>query len=320
MPLPLAVSLGDPWGIGPEVAARALLEWCGSPHDVRIIGASACFDSLIVQFPQFEKFRPSFHSVFDGPFGGGAGRPAAQGGRVVLDTLAASATLLREKKARALVTAPINKALIHEVDQNFIGHTEYLGAHFGVAEPTMTFVCPQLVTALATTHAAIGALASLITEERVFLHLRRLADWITAARGDGARGKDTPGSGAPIAVTGLNPHAGEGGAFGNEEEAAITPAIKRAQAEGINANGPWPADSIYREALSGKYAAVLAMYHDQALVLFKTIDNGEGVNMTLGLPFIRTSPDHGTAYSLAGSGRADHRSMLAAIRLAALSQ
>ena len=309
MPLPLAVSLGDPWGIGPEVAAAALLEWDGAPEDVRIIGVRASLNTLLVQFPRFEKFQHSFCSVAEGPIGGAPGQPPAHGGRFVLDTLAASADLVRQKKARALVTAPVNKALIHEVDRNFIGHTEYLGERFGVPEPTMTFVCPRLVTALVTTHAAIGSLASCITAERVLLHLRRLAAW---ARAQSANSAD-----ARIAVTGLNPHAGEGGAFGNEEALAITPAITLARAEGVNADGPWPADSIYREALAGKYAAVLAMYHDQALVLFKAIDNGEGVNMTLGLPFIRTSPDHGTAYTLAGSGRADHKSMLAAIRLAA---
>jgi 4-hydroxythreonine-4-phosphate dehydrogenase len=304
--LPVAVSFGDPWGIGPEIAAVALLEWDGASEDVCIFGARASFDSLLGQYPRLEKFNPSFHSVFDGPLEGAPGQPPARGGRLVLDTLAASVDCMRQKKARALVTAPVNKALIHEVDPNFIGHTEYLGGHFGVPEPTMTFVSPRLVTALVTTHAAIGVLASLITEERVLLHLRRLAGWVRAAQGESAS----------IAVTGLNPHAGEGGAFGNEEEAAIRPAILRARAEGIHADGPWPADSIYREALAGKYAAVLAMYHDQALVLFKVIDNGEGVNMTLGLPFIRTSPDHGTAYTLAGSGQADHRSMIAAIRLA----
>lgn len=309
MPLPLAISLGDPWGIGPEVTAAALLEWEGSASDVVILGAKESFSSLFSRFPGLECFSSSFRSVFDGHIGGEPGKPPADGGRLVLDTLEASAALLVSGQARALVTAPVNKALIHAVKPDFIGHTEYLGSHFGVPEPTMTFVCPGIVTALATTHVALRDLAPLITRERVLLHIRRLAGWLLSARGSANR----------LAVCGLNPHAGEGGAFGNEERDAIAPAIRLAQEEGIAADGPWPADSIYKEALSGGYAGVLAMYHDQALVLFKTIDNGEGVNLTLGLPYIRTSPDHGTAYTLAGSGRASHSSMLAALRLAALA-
>jgi 4-hydroxythreonine-4-phosphate dehydrogenase len=308
VPLPLAISLGDPWGIGPEVTAAALLEWEGSAADLVIAGARESFSSLLQRFPDFERFSSSFHSVFDGAIGGAPGKPPPEGGRLVLDTLKASVAFLLQARARALVTAPVNKALIHEIKPDFIGHTEFLGSHFGVTEPTMTFVCPGLVTALATTHTALKDIAPLITRERVLLHIRRLADWLRV-RGTANR----------LAVCGLNPHAGEGGAFGTEESDAIAPAIRLAQQEGIAADGPWPADSIFRDALSGNYAGVLAMYHDQALVLFKAIDNGEGVNLTLGLPYIRTSPDHGTAYNLAGSGRASHSSMLAALRLAAFA-
>jgi len=269
------------------------------------VGAQESFSSMLLRFPDLERFASSFHAVYDGSIGGAPGKPPAAGGRLVLDTLEASVALLARGQARALVTAPVNKALIHTVQPDFIGHTEYLGSHFGVPEPTMTFVCPGLVTALATTHVALKDLAPLITMDRVFMHIRRLAGWLRLSV-----------SAPRLAVCGLNPHAGEGGAFGTEERDAIAPAIRLAQDEGIAVDGPWPADSIYREALSGSYDGVLAMYHDQALVLFKAIDNGEGVNLTLGLPHIRTSPDHGTAYALAGSGQASHSSMLAAIRLA----
>ena len=303
----LAISLGDPWGIGPEITARALARLLPEPADICLVGPEFAFREMCRLEPALERYRDSLVAV---PWSGAVARPGSppdDGGRLVLETLARTVSLVAGRRVSAIVTAPVNKALIHGVDPSFIGHTEYYGTAFGVPEPTMTFVGPELLTALVTTHLALCDLPAAITRERVRLHLGRLADWTRATRGPEAR----------IGVCGLNPHAGEAGAFGREEIDSIGPAVADLGREGWPVEGPFPADSLYRQGLpGGRYAAILAKYHDQALVLFKTTDRGEGVNMTLGLPVVRTSPDHGTAYDIAGQGAADATSMLAAIRLA----
>jgi 4-hydroxythreonine-4-phosphate dehydrogenase len=302
----LAVTLGDPWGIGPEVVAGALAGLALQPGTVRVVGPGFAWRAMLAREPALSVHDSFFVEVPAGRSSGKPGNPPVDGGRVVLDTLAAAVSLVRSGEAQALVTAPLNKSLVHRLDPEFVGHTEYLGQAFGVEEPTMTFVGPRYVTALVTTHVSIRSLPDWISEERVYRHIRRLWAWLADRYGPSVR----------LGVAGLNPHAGEGGAFGDEEARVIAPAIARARSEGINAEGPFPADSIYREAGSGKrFAGVLAMYHDQALVLFKATDEGQGVNMTLGLPVVRTSPDHGTAYDIAGRGRADWRSMAAAFSL-----
>ncbi len=208
----------------------------------------------------------------------------------------------------AVVTAPVQKSLIIEAGFAFTGHTEYIAARVRAALPVMMLVAGRLRVALATTHLPLRAVSDAISTQLLLRQLRIIAAdlrrfWaIEHAR---------------IAVCGLNPHAGEGGHLGDEEQRIIAPAIAAAQAEGLEAHGPIPADTLFVPRHLAEYDAVLAMYHDQGLPVLKHAGFGEAVNVTLGLPIVRTSVDHGTALDLAGTGRADAGSLLAAIRLAA---
>ncbi len=304
--MPVAVTLGDPWGIGPEVTARAIVADAIRPGQVLVLGPRFAWESMCSLEPGLLAHRDYFLEIATDLHPGAPGKPPTLGGQVVLDTLHRAVDLVNTGDADALVTAPLNKSLIHKIDPAFVGHTEFFGQAFGIEDPTMTFVGPEYVTALVTTHVSLRKLADEITEGRVYRHIMRLWEWLRSHRGDAAL----------LAVTGLNPHAGEAGAFGDEEIRVIGPAIERARSAGARVDGPFPADTVYRVAgPGGRYAGVLAMYHDQALVLFKTTDGNQGVNMTLGLPVVRTSPDHGTAYNIAGKGIADFRSMQAALNL-----
>jgi len=207
-----------------------------------------------------------------------------------------------------MVTAPVQKSVINEAGIAFTGHTEYLAARCGVPRPVMLLACEAMKVALVTTHLPLAQVSSAITatalDETIDIvdrDLRRL--W---------------GMARPrIAVCGLNPHAGESGHLGREEIDVIAPAIQRAAQRGIDATGPWPADTLFTPARLANFDVVLAMYHDQGLPTLKHASFGNAVNVTLGLPVLRTSVDHGTALDLAGTGRADAGSLLAAVALAA---
>ena len=208
----------------------------------------------------------------------------------------------------AIVTAPISKTSWHQAGmKKYPGHTELLAARFGAKHVAMMFVAPQLRVVLATIHEPVSELRNLFTIGRVFdpmeLADRALRNWF---------GCEKP----RLAVCGLNPHAGEEGRFGDEERRVITPAILMAEQAGIQADGPFPADTVFTKALAGEYDCVVAMYHDQGLIPIKLLARDEAVNLTLGLPIIRTSPDHGTAFDIAGRGTAHPGSMIAAINLA----
>ncbi len=208
----------------------------------------------------------------------------------------------------ALVTAPVQKSLINEAGVAFTGHTEYIAARTRAALPVMMLVAANLRVALATTHLPLRAVSAALNRERLTQILAIL--WQDLRRYFGLP--------APrIAVCGLNPHAGEGGHLGDEEITIIAPAIERARASGIAADGPLPADTLFVPRHLAHYDAVLAMYHDQGLPVLKHAGFGNAVNVTLGLPIVRTSVDHGTALDLAGSGQADAGSLLAALELAA---
>jgi 4-hydroxythreonine-4-phosphate dehydrogenase len=210
-----------------------------------------------------------------------------------------------------LVTAPVSKEAIVRAGQAFVGQTEFLAELAGVPAPVMMLLGDDdrgrwLRVALVTTHVALRDVAARVTQPKVERAIERAA---AACRELGlAR--------ARVAVCGLNPHAGEGGQFGTEEITTIAPAVLAARARGADVMGPLPADTVFHHALRGEYDAVVAMYHDQGLAPLKLLAFERGVNWTLGLPFIRTSPDHGTAYDIAGQNRADPSSMIAAIRLA----
>ncbi|HEX3498724.1 MAG TPA: 4-hydroxythreonine-4-phosphate dehydrogenase PdxA [Stellaceae bacterium] len=210
-------------------------------------------------------------------------------------------------RAAAVVTNPINKQVLYSAGFKHPGHTEYLAELAGGVQPVMMLACPELRVVPVTIHLALRAAVAALTGEAIVA-----AGRITAA---GLR-RDFAIARPVLAVAGLNPHAGESGALGREEIEIIAPAVAALRREGIDAVGPFPADTLFHAAARKRYDAVLCMYHDQALIPIKTVDFDGGVNVTLGLPFIRTSPDHGTAFDIAGSGTANPTSLIAALKLA----
>jgi 4-hydroxythreonine-4-phosphate dehydrogenase len=241
------------------------------------------------------------------------GQPNDEGGRAQLAYLAAAAGAALAGEAAALVTAPISKQWIARAGFPFPGHTEYLASRAGVAEFAMMLAGPRLRVTVATTHVPLREVAGRLTADGIAGTI-----WLTADALARRFGIATP----RVAVAGLNPHAGEAGRFGDEEDRLVRPAIEAARARlaaaGTRAeiSGPHVPDVVFREAAGGRFDAVVALYHDQGLIPLKLLHFDEGVNVTLGLPFVRTSPDHGTAYDIAGSGRARAESFLAALDLA----
>ncbi|MHA6346691.1 4-hydroxythreonine-4-phosphate dehydrogenase PdxA [Roseivivax sp. CAU 1761] len=313
-PAPVAVSCGEPAGIGPELAEAAWhalgpalpFFWIGDPRHLpgsvphRVIAgpaeaASAARDGL-----------PVLWLDFDGPRIPGQPQPA-HAARVV-DAIARGVTLVQDGAASALCTLPIHKqALAEGAGFAFPGHTEYLAHLAGGVEVAMMLASDQLRVVPATIHIPLAEVPAALTPDLLETRIR-----ITHA---GLR--DLFGLARPrIAVAGLNPHAGEGGRMGHEEERVIAPVLARLRAEGLDLAGPLSADTMFHAAARARYDAAVAMYHDQALIPIKTLDFDRGVNLTLGLPFIRTSPDHGTAFDIAGHGAANPASTLAALRLA----
>ena len=290
---PLAVTAGDPCGIGPEiVSALADSEW---RERVVVIGDARTLDARlnIVDLP------------FPAPIVPGQPDPAHAG--VLLDGLRRAVTGCLDGRYAGLVTAPLSKAVIADSGVAFSGHTEFLAELTATPLPVMLLVGGGLRVALASTHLPLRAVPD-------YLSTDRLLDVIGVLHADlvhrfGIADPD-------IVVCGLNPHAGEGGHLGHEDAGIIAPAIERGRQRGLRLRGPMPADTAFTPA-AGQPDAVLAMYHDQGLPVLKHAGFGTAVNVTLGLPIVRTSVDHGTAFDLAGKGRADPGSLLAAVALAA---
>jgi 4-hydroxythreonine-4-phosphate dehydrogenase len=264
MPIRLAVTLGDPAGIGPEVVDKALQRrW---DAEIRVLGARS----------------------------GGAAEALA--------AIDQASELALAKEVDGIVTAPVSKERIARLGVPFIGHTERLAAHAGVKLPVMLFVAGPRRVALATTHVSIRKLPALLSGERVLGVLRETARGL----------REFFGVLEPrLAVCGLNPHAGEGGELGREEIDILGPALEIARGEGLRVDGPYAADTIWKRPAD----AIVAMYHDQGLGPIKAM-HPDAVNVTLGLPYVRTSPDHGTAFDIAGKGVADPAPMIAAIQVA----
>ncbi|MGC1504986.1 MAG: 4-hydroxythreonine-4-phosphate dehydrogenase PdxA [Sulfitobacter sp.] len=311
--LPVVISCGEPAGIGPEVAARAWaaiggdipMLWLGDPrHLPRDI------PHRVIDMPKDAMSCTNALPVLAHDFGSDAVHGTAQPGHAqgVIDMIALGVAMVRDGQANALCTAPIHKkALKDGAAFSYPGHTEYLAALAGVDDVVMMLASDQLRVVPATIHIALKDVPHKLTPKG----LRRTIE-ITHA---GLR--DQFGITAPrIAVAGLNPHAGEGGAMGQEELNWIAPLIIQMQSEGFDLVGPLPADTMFHAAARARYDTAVAMYHDQALIPIKTLDFDKGVNVTLGLPFIRTSPDHGTAFDIAGKGIANPTSMIEAIKLA----
>lgn len=225
------------------------------------------------------------------------------GGKYALLSLQQGVAALKEGHVQALVTAPIHKKNIQSAEFNYSGHTPYLKAMFEVNEVAMLMVAENMRVALLTEHVPVSDIAPHVTKANIISKLK-----IVHASLQKDFGVDKP----KIAVLGLNPHAGDEGLIGNEEETIIKPAVKEAKQQNILAFGPYSADAFFARGQHEKFDAVLAMYHDQGLIPFKSLALGEGVNYTAGLPAVRTSPDHGTAFDIAGKGKADHISFIEA--------
>ena len=289
---PLVVTAGEPAGIGPELC-NALAD---SPYadDVVIIGDRRQIDNRL--------------RIIDTPFPAAVtpGNPSSANAATLLEGLSAAATGCANGEFAGMVTAPLAKSVIANSGVRFIGHTEYLAAATGAPLPVMMLVAGDLRVALASTHMPLREVADYLTPQ----HLQQVLQILHADL------RDKFGIASPeIVVCGLNPHAGEDGHLGSEETDFITPTVDQMRRQGLNVRGPLPADTAFTPA-AGHKDAVLAMYHDQGLPVLKYAGFGRAVNVTLGLPIIRTSVDHGTAFDIAGQGKADAGSLLAAVELA----
>ena len=322
MNLPLAVTMGDPAGIGGEITLaawqrgdsndfpyfliadvdhiRSVREQIGSSCPVQEIDAP---DEVGTVFP---KALPVLHEPLSVPQR--AGMPEPSNASAVIRSIERAVDFAKSGAAAAVVTNPINKKALYDgAGFAFPGHTEFLGHLGGVDRTVMMLAAPVFRVVPVTIHVSLREACDMLTAELI----------VETAKIMNADLKRYFGLPAPrIAVSGLNPHAGEGGTMGHEEAAIIEPAIAELQAQGVNVTGPWPGDTMFHEEAREKYDVALCMYHDQALIPLKALDFAKGVNVTLGLPFIRTSPDHGTAYNIAGTGKADPSSLIEALNMA----
>lgn len=318
----VALSMGDPAGIGPEVTLAAITAAAMARRVQPIlVGCAAVYEEAAQRSGRAIDFRawrpgerltgrgvPVFEVARLPHVARIPARPTVAGGRAAHAAIVAAAGLVRDGFAAALTTAPISKANLAAAGCGASGHTELLAELAGDCDVRMMMVGPRLRVALATTHLALADVPHRLDRAAVRDTVRIVA---AALRRHFALPQPR------IAVTGLNPHAGERGLYGREEIDTIAPAIAQARRGGIDVVGPVAADSAFPQALAGHYDVVVCMYHDQALGPFKLLHFHDGVNFTAGLPYVRTSPDHGTAYDIAGQNRADPRSMIAALHLAA---
>jgi len=320
---PLAVSLGDPAGVGPELICEAWSrrDLAALPAFFAVGGLGLLRDAAKARgldVPLQAIDDPAAAAAAFGralPVLGGPdtpyrpGEPDDHGARLALASLEQASALAVAGDAGGLVTGPIAKARLAQVGFAFPGQTEFVAHACGVAasDAVMMLAGPSLRTVPMTVHCALAEVSGRLTTELIVRRTRIVAQ---AMRRDF-------GIAAPrLAIAALNPHAGEDGRMGREEIEIIAPAIAALRAEGIDASGPHPADSLFAARARATYDVAIAMYHDQALVPLKALDFDQGVNMTLGLPVVRTSPDHGTAFAIAGKGIADPGAMIAAIRMA----
>lgn len=304
----VVITTGDPGGIGPEVTLKAL----ASPKvmglaDFLVIGDSFVYDKLkrdlgltlsvpLLNIPNVPRKSFSY------------GKSRAAYGSASIEYIDKALELIESHKAAALVTAPVNKSSIRASGlKGFEGHTEYLARMTATKDFAMMFVGPGLKVSLVTRHIALKEVSESLSADNIYRTIALTHKYLV---------KYFKIRNPRIAVSGLNPHAGEGGSFGKEEKRIIVPAIRKASLRMGGVTGPVPSDTVFYEALKRKYDCVVAMYHDQALAPFKMLYFYNGVNLTIGLPFIRTSPDHGTAFNIAGKGIADPVSMIEAIKLA----
>jgi 4-hydroxythreonine-4-phosphate dehydrogenase len=311
---PIALTSGEPAGIGPEITvkawqalgARLPFFWIGDPahlpdgaphHEIHDPA-----EALHVAATALPVLRHPF------PAPATPGMPAAQNAAAVISGIARAVELTQEGKAGAVCTNPIHKKALQDgAGFAYPGHTEYLAALAGVDRVVMMLACDALKVVPVTIHIPLSKVPATLTAELLADTLRITHDALI---------RDFAIDAPRIAVAGLNPHAGEGGKMGMEEIELITPVLERLRRDGLNLSGPHSADTMFHAPARARYDAAVAMYHDQALIPIKTLDFAGGVNVTLGLPFIRTSPDHGTAFDIAGTGVADAASLIEALQMA----
>lgn len=320
----IAITMGDPAGIGPEIIAKVFAEGrLFAFSRPLVVGTAAVLAKIIkdlrldlgirtITSPAESRPEPGIIEVIDlgviDPSRHVWGLPQVDFGTAVVDYITHAVRLALNRQVSAIVTAPISKEVIHAAGFDFAGHTELLAHLTGGKRYGMLFVGGGLHLILATIHHALRDVPGLITKDRVLTTIELAHEAMQSF-----------GIHAPrIGVSALNPHAGEGGIFGDEEAREILPAVREARAEGINASDPIPADTLFHKTRKGAYDIVVAMYHDQGLAPLKMVAFGAAVNVTVGLPVIRTSVDHGTAYDIAGKGLADPTSLFEALRLASL--
>lgn len=289
----LVVTQGDPAGIGPEILVKALAAGAADGAVVTVLGERARLTETARSLGL-----PLRHAVIDAP---------SAGPHSALWALEEACRIANAGGADAIVTAPIHKADLVRCGFRHPGQTEFLGDRLGAAGTTMLLAGDSLRVALVTTHLRLLDVPAAVTHERVEATITRLHKALVAGYGIPA---------PRIGVLGLNPHAGEEGLFGPEDDAVIRPAVETCRARGIDASGPLPGDGTFAPRSRARFDGIVAMYHDQGLAGLKAVEGGGAVNVTLGLPVPRTSPDHGTARDIAGRGIADAGSMAAAIRLA----
>ena len=314
---PLAITMGDASGIGPEIVAKTLAT--GDKRTV-VFGSYVVMESIVhrlgldltvrrIAGPEEARFEPRCIEIVEAtqiiappPLG----VVSAISGQASFDAIVAAIAAAKAGKVSGIVTAPVNKEAMGSAGIRYPGHTEILADYGGAKRVAMMLANDDIRTVLVTIHMSLRQAIDQADFDAQMSAIR------LANEGGKALGIAAP----RIAVAGLNPHAGEGGLFGDEEIRIIRPAIEAARAEGIDASGPWPGDTVYMQARKGRFDVVVAQYHDQGLIPVKYLGLEKGVNITLGLPFVRTSPDHGTAFDIAGQGIAETASLETALAYA----
>lgn len=311
---PLIITMGDPSGIGPEISVKSLL---GKNADCVIAGSAAVIREAVkalglpldvhpiaqIEDALLQDGVVDVLETGDADIDFPVGQISAASGKAAFDAIVKAIELAKTGQASGIVTAPIHKEALSAAGVNFPGHTEMLAAFGGSDRVAMMLANDEIRTVLVTIHC------SMLDAIRGGDYAAQINAIELAHEGCRALGIEKP----RIAVAGLNPHAGEGGLFGREEIDIIAPAIEAMCAKGLDVSGPWPGDTVYMAARRGKFDVVVAQYHDQGLIPVKYLGVEKGVNITLGLPFVRTSPDHGTAFDIAGQGIADESSLSLAI-------
>lgn len=321
--------MGDPAGVGPEIIVMALTD--GAVYDVChpiVIGDQAVFSDTIARLGSMgllkggitinpvsiageAKGGPGTMDLLPlsnlGPEGITPGRPVVSGGKAMVEYILQAVKMTAGNEIQGMVTGPISKSLMHAAGYKYDGHTQLIAERTHAKDYVMMLAGARLRVTLVTIHCALNAVPQLLSSEGIHKTIMITAN---------ALHQDFGFKRPHLAVAALNPHAGEEGLFGTEEAEIIVPAIRRARAAGVSVDGPFPADTLFHQAAAGRFDAVVCMYHDQGLIPLKLLHFSDAVNVTLGLPIIRTSVDHGTAYDIAGTGQADPSSLKAAVFMA----